>query len=191
MPVLTRPAGCGDAAGVPVRARRSRGRRAPSPGAAGKETPPPSPSTCPAVRRAGLPQTLTLCSGIERPQLKGNTPPTKPLIACWQQGFCPKRWGLAPFCSSCSPQEQGWGSGAAAGRRTPCHSTPSQSPRASCASQSACACLLPARSRARPGDRGGREPEQEKDPLASVKAASTELAALASPSPAFPVRCVA
>lgn len=94
-----------------MRARRSRGRRAPSPGAAGKETPPPaSPSACPAVSEEGWtsPNTHPLLRNREI-SAEAKDDPAKPLISCCQQGFCPKRWRLAPFCSSCLLQEQGWG----------------------------------------------------------------------------------
>lgn len=96
------PAGCGDAAEVLVRARLCRGRTAPSPGAAGKETlfslPQPGsekgwplPNTHPLLRNRKTPS--------EAKQL-----PAKPLIILLPEGFCPKRSGLARFCSSCYPR---------------------------------------------------------------------------------------
>lgn len=155
----SRPGGCGDAAELPVQPRaestlswdRREGDHF-SLGLPGGEEGWPSPNTHPLLRKL-------------KTSAEDKHHPANPLVSCCQQRLCPKRWGLTPFCGSCLPQELGLGTAAAAGGKTPHRSTPSQSPRASCASQGVRACLLPAWSRARQGERGRREPDKEKDSL--------------------------
>lgn len=154
-----RPGGCADAAELPVQPRAestlSWDRRERDPFSLrlpGGEEGWPSPNTHPLLRKL-------------KTSAEAKHPPPSLLASCCQQRFCPKRQGLTLFCGSCLRQEQGLGTGAAAGGKTPHRSTPSQSPRASCVSQGVRACLLPAWSTAGQGEKGRTEPEQEKDSL--------------------------
>lgn len=184
------------AAGVPRRCRCGPGAAAgeehPLLGPPGRRPPHTSPSACPAVSEEGwtCPNTHPLLRNRET-SAEAKDDPAKPPISFCQQGFCPKRWRLAPFCSSCLLQEQSWGTGAAAGGKcptvAPCPKT--QGPAVYHRVPMPASCLHGA------GLGRGREaeesPSRRRTRLHSVKAAGTEVAVLASPSPVFPVRCVA
>lgn len=115
----------------------------------------------------GLPRTCSLCLATERHQLK-------PLVAC---SFAPKEGDWAHFAV---PAQHGefsqW-------ENTPCEA---QGQAAWGKAPMPASCLH----QTRQGDRGRQELSRRR--THTVKAsAGTEVAALASPSPVFPVRCVA
>lgn len=131
----------------------------------------PSSSTCLAVRRAFLPQTPSLCLGSKRCKLK-------PLTAC---SFAPKDGDCPHFGAPAHPWSRAGGWGVQQVGKHP------SKPQGQAKWGKVSSCLY----KARQGDRGRQEPEQEEDSHTVKASAGTEVAALASPSPVFPVRCVA